>query len=122
MLIGILSEMGRIDEASAMAREALPIMRRARAYYVEEWVYLFWRRRQFDTATLLLGASDAEQIRAAVPLQVNEHRLIAEARAALEAQLHPDAFANKLATGAALEQVALFALISEALAQPLANH
>ena len=120
--LGILSEAGRIDEASAVACEALPIMRRAHAYYVEEWAYLFWRRLQFDTATLLLGASEAEQIRAAVPLQVNEQRLIAEARTALEGKLQPDAFASKLAAGAALGEGELFALISEALAHPSGKH
>ena len=49
-LIGILSESGRIDEASAVAREALPILRRTKYTYVEEWVYLFWRRGQDDVA------------------------------------------------------------------------
>jgi hypothetical protein len=83
---------------------------------------LFWRRGQIDTATLLLGASDSERVRADVPLQHNEQRLIAEARTALEAQLHPDAFASSLAAGAALGGGELLALISEALAQPLGNH
>jgi predicted ATPase len=64
----------------------------------------------------------ADQIRAAVPLQVNERRLIAEARAGLEVKLHPNVFASKLAIGAALGEGELFALISEALAQPLGNH
>ena len=73
-VMGILSEMGRIDEASAAAREALPIMRRSQRYGIEEWVYLFWRRGQLDAAALLLGASDAEQVRTDVPLQPNEER------------------------------------------------
>jgi tetratricopeptide (TPR) repeat protein len=116
-LIGILSEMGRIDEASAVAREALPLMRRARYTYLEEWVYLFWRRGQFDAATRLLGASDAERVRFDTPLQENERRLIAEARPALEARCAPDAFTGALAAGAMLDMTGLFALISEALAQ-----
>ncbi len=120
-VVGILSEMGRIDEASTAAAEALPLMRRARRYYVEEWAYLFWRRGQIDTATLLIGASDAEQIRDEAPLQECERRLIAEARAAL-AQLQPGALARGLAAGAALGERELLALISEALAQPLGNH
>ena len=114
--------MGRIDEASAVAREGLPPMRRARYLYLEEWVYLFWRRGQIDAATRLLGASDAERARFGAPLQENELRLIAEARPALEALLAPDAFAANLAAGAALGQTELFALISEALAQPDDNH
>jgi tetratricopeptide (TPR) repeat protein len=121
-LIGILGEMGRIDDASAAAREAIPVMRRARYTYIEEWVYLFWRRGQIDTATLLLGASDAERVRFGTPHQENERRLIAEARAALEARQHPDAFASGLAAGAALDEGEWLALISEALAQPFGNH
>jgi predicted ATPase/class 3 adenylate cyclase len=121
-VVGILSEMGRIDEASAAACEALPIMRRTQRSYIEEWVYLFWRRGKIDTATLLLGASDAQCVRAGHPLQPNEERLIAEARAALEARLPPDAFASGLAAGASLGEGEMLALISEALAQPSANH
>ena len=52
-LVGILSEMGRIDEASAVAREALPLMRRTQRYFVEEWVYLFWRRGQVEMCDAL---------------------------------------------------------------------
>ena len=58
-------------------------MRRAQTYFVEEWAYLFWRRGQVETAARLLGASDAQRPGAAEPLQPNERRLIAEARAAL---------------------------------------
>jgi hypothetical protein len=76
---------------------------------------------QVPSAALLLGASDAEKVRADVPLQPNEERLIAEARAALEAELQPDALASSLAAGAALTKDEVFALISKALAQPLGN-
>ena len=120
-LVGILSEAGRIDDAWAAASEALPIMHRAHAFYLEEWIYLFWRRGQIDTAALLLGALDAVRLRTAVPLQVNELRLMAEARPALEALLRPEALSGSLAAGAALGESELFALISEALAQPSGN-
>ena len=117
-LIGILSELSRIDQASAAARDALPIMRRTRTYYVETWVYFFWRRGHVDTAALLLGASDAEEARRGAPLQPNERRLIAAARAGLEAALSPSKFASTLAAAAALGAGALPLLIAEALAQP----
>jgi hypothetical protein len=120
-LIGILSEIGRIDEASAAAHEALPIMRRARYSYIEEWLYLFWRRGQLDTAAVLLGASDAERLRYGTPHQENERRIISEARANLEARLNPEALASRLATGAALQEGEWQPLISEALAQARAN-
>jgi tetratricopeptide (TPR) repeat protein len=119
--IGVLSEMGRVDEASSAAREALPIMRRAQAYYLEQWVHLFWRRGQGETAARLLGACDVRTARAAEPPQVNERRLIAEARAAVQAQLPPEVFAGCLAAGAALAEGELLALITESLAQPSAN-
>jgi len=112
-VVGILSEMGRIDEASAVARDALPLMRRDRNYRIEEWAYLFWRRGQIDTATMLLGASDAQRFRAGVALQENELRLMAELRAALQAQLQPEAFARGLAAGAALGEAQLLALIAD---------
>jgi hypothetical protein len=101
--IGILSEMGRVEEASAFAREAFPVMRRARSIYIEEWVYLFWRRGQLETAALLLGASDAERARLGTPHQENERRLIAQARAALTAELPAAALASALAAGALLQ-------------------
>jgi predicted ATPase/DNA-binding winged helix-turn-helix (wHTH) protein len=116
--VGILSELGRIDEASAAAGDALPLMRRARDYYVEEWAYLFWRRGQIETATLLLGASDAQRARLEVPLQENERRLMAQLRPALEAQVQPEAFARGLTAGAALGEAELLALITEALMPP----
>ena len=114
-LMGILSEMGLIDEASAVAGEALPIARRSRDWYVEEWVYLFWRRGQIDIAARLLGMLDAQCARDSVTLQPNEERLITQARAALERQLSPEAFAQGLAAGAALREAEMFALISAAL-------
>ena len=117
-LIGILSEMGRVEEASAAAVEGLPLMRRSRRYFVEEWAYLFWRRRQLETAAFLVGATDAESVRSGAPPQPNEARLIAEARTALEAELPPDVFARNVAAGAALDPRGLLALISEALAEP----
>ena len=121
-LIGVLSEMGRIDEASAAAREAIPIMRRARYTYIEEWVYLFWRRGQLDTAALLLGASDAERLRFGTPYQENERRLIAEARAGLEARLPMNAYSSGLAAGAGLDERQRLTVISDALAQQGESH
>ena len=52
-----------------------------------------------------------------LPPQPNERRLIAEARAALEKELPPDALARYLAAGASLDQKKLPELLSESLAQ-----
>jgi hypothetical protein len=115
--MGILSEMGRIAEASAAALEALPIMRRSRIWFVEQWAYMFWRRDQIDVAVRLLGMSDARCARAGVSLQPNERRLIAQARTALKRQLGPQAFERGLGAGAAVREAETFRLISAALAQ-----
>jgi predicted ATPase len=114
-VLGILSEMGRTDEAFAAAREALPIMHRARTLYVESWAYLFWRRGQLDVAARLLGASDTVVTRTGVPLQVNEDRLIAEARAGLQTALPRDDLERYLAEGAGLGEEETFALIASGL-------
>jgi predicted ATPase/DNA-binding winged helix-turn-helix (wHTH) protein len=116
-LIGIHSELGDIDAASTVAREALPLMQRTRRIFIEEWVYLFWRRRQLDTAARLLGAFDARSARTQDSPQPNEERLIAMARAGLEAQLPDNAFANHLVAGAAFDDGEIFRIISEALEQ-----
>ena len=116
-LMGILSEMGLVAEASDVAREALPIMRRTQNYYLDEWVFLFWRRGQSDVAARLLGALDASSRKTGLPTQHNERRLIAKARAALEKELPPDALARHLAAGAAAHPEKLPELLSESLAQ-----
>jgi predicted ATPase/DNA-binding winged helix-turn-helix (wHTH) protein len=116
-LIGILCEMDLIAEASDAAREALPVMRRSRNYYLEEWVYLFWRRGQSDVAARLLGAFDASFREIGMPSQSNEQRLIDKARAALEKELPPEALAKHLAAGASLDPATLPELLSESLAQ-----
>ncbi len=115
-LIGILSEMGRVEEATAAAHEALPILRRARYSYIEEWLYLFWRRGQVETAAVLLGASDAERARYGTPHQENERRIVGEARADLEARLTPGALASWMSAGAALEEGEWLPLVTKALA------
>ena len=89
-LMGILSEIGRIDEASAAATTGLPLMRRSRRYFTEEWAYLFWRRGQLEAAATLLGAVEAETVRSGTPPQPNEARLLAQARPALEGALAPE--------------------------------
>ena len=83
-LIGILSEMDRIDEASNAGCDALPVMRRSRNYFLEEWMYLFWRRGQTDVAATLLGAVETHTGATGLPPQPNEQRLVTRARTALE--------------------------------------
>ena len=93
-LLGILSEMDRIEEASALAPEALLAMRRARQYYVEHWAYFYWRRGQNDVAARLIGVRDATR-EASIALQTNERRLYSRARAGLEAELPRDGLCGR---------------------------
>lgn len=70
-LVGILSELERPAEAAGIAREALPFMRRSGLlqFFVEQLIYLFALRGQFDSAARLLGASDAFAERIGSPRQ-----------------------------------------------------
>jgi len=121
-LIGILSELGRIDEAVDTARAGLPYVRRARSTHLEEWTYLCWRRGQLDTAAMLLGAHVAEASRTVLMPQVNELRLVAAARAGIVAGLAPDVLARAMETGARLDFDALIGLIDAALEQAASVH
>jgi tetratricopeptide (TPR) repeat protein len=116
-LFGILSEMGRIEEATAVAREALEYahMRRADGYFVEEWAYLAWRRGRLEDAAQLLGASDAALKATGASLQRNEARLMQQLRTALQEQLPADALEQHLAAGAALSRQQLYQQISAGL-------
>ncbi len=117
-LIGILCEMGQIDQARMVACEALPYMRRSQRCYLEVWVYLFWKLAKVECAIQLLGASDAEVLEMGEPLQPNEARLISEARAALAAGQTSEMFSRTLAVGAASRVHEIFGLISECLDEP----
>ena len=114
--LGIFSEGGHMDEATRLAPEALATMRRAGEYYLEQWVYFFWRRGQVDRATRLLGACDARLARLGEPSQPNEAQLLAHAREGLAAAQTPEAFAGNLAAGAKQGVLETHALIAEGLA------
>jgi len=115
-VLGILSEMGRVGELSALAAEALLVMRRAQAMFPEIWVYVFWRRGQHEVCAKLLGVSDAAVARTGVPLQVNEQRLVDAARAGIAQSLASGVLERCLAEGAALDDDGVHALIVAALA------
>jgi predicted ATPase/DNA-binding winged helix-turn-helix (wHTH) protein len=113
--IGILSEIGRLDEAVAIAPEALATMRLTCEYYLEEWVYLFWRRGQIELATRLLGASDALHARNGEPTQPNEARLMRNAREGLVGAQTDEAFLRLAAAGAAFGTAEIRSAIAEGL-------
>jgi hypothetical protein len=113
-MTGILSELGAVDEALEIGRVGWTILRRTRNFALESYVHLFWRRGDMITATLLLGASDAG-VRAGAVRQVNETRLIAQARPALEAALGTQEFARLHAQGEAFDDRAIVAAITSAI-------
>jgi hypothetical protein len=117
-LLGILSEMGRVDEAWAVAVEAWPAMHRLKLFRAELLAHLFWRRGQAQLAAQVLGAAEAKlALGYEEPLQ-NDQRLMTAARAGLATELAPDALAAALAAGAALRDDELAALIADGLARP----
>jgi len=120
-LMGILAELGCTDEAAQAARDGLPFMRRSHNFFLEEWIYLLWRRGHFDSAALLLGALDVRAETTGMPPQANEWRLIVAARKGLEDALTAEALAGYRATGAALSDERLFDVLTGALAQPSAR-
>jgi hypothetical protein len=113
-LAGILSELGDLPAALDVARVGWPIQRRTRSYFLDVYVYLAWLRGDTINAALLLGASDA-QVRAGTVRQVNETRLIAQARPALEATLGAQEFARLHTQGEAFDDRAIVAAITSAL-------
>jgi hypothetical protein len=75
---------------------------------------VFWKRGDVTSAAMMLGASHA-RARAGAVVQVNEARLVAQARGPLEAALGSGDFARLQAKGAALDDAAIVATISAAL-------
>jgi len=112
---GILSEAGRIDEATHAARRGWPLMPGAQRYYLETWAHLFWRRGQIEAATLLLGAFDAQQERSDFPIGPNEQRLVEQARAGLAAQSDAQVFASRMNAGRALDTAEVMEVISRGI-------
>ena len=130
-LMGILCESGHIEEASAAGREALPMMRRCRTYYLDQWAYLFWCRGQTEVSKALLGSAENEHLRQAtgeadevmapvgfvvgVPTEprYNESRLITKLRVNLG--LGAGSFDPQVAAGGALREPEWLVLISKAL-------
>ena len=116
-VVGILSEMGNVEGASRAARESLPFMPRAAQYFLDVFVHLLWRRKQYESATLLLGASEAVIAKHQAPRHPNEQRLIDHARSALEAALAPDEFASCFAAGSVLSEAGWHKVVAQALSE-----
>ncbi|MCC6198255.1 MAG: helix-turn-helix transcriptional regulator [Burkholderiales bacterium] len=118
-LLGMESEFGNVAEAAAAAHEALPLILRTGSRYYEEWVHFFWRRGQHDVAARLCGQCDAR--RKEYMVQVNERRLLEQARAGLAAAMDAPTLAARLSAGAALSDAEAIAAVAQALGEPPAT-
>ena len=113
--VWILAESGRIDEAVAAAREALPVMRRMPKYRIEGCAYLLWRLGRPEAAARVLGARDALLRAGREQRQVNEDRLARTTLAALQATLASETLSAEMARGESLGLPDVCALLAQAL-------
>jgi predicted ATPase/DNA-binding winged helix-turn-helix (wHTH) protein len=116
--IGVLGESGRIDEAAAAAREALPVMRRMPKFRLEPCAQLLRQLGRPEAAARVLGAQAARERAGREPSQPNEERVGRATLAALQAELPAAQLAAELALGEGLGYVDVCALLSEALTVP----
>jgi hypothetical protein len=85
ILVAILGEMGRIDDAAATARAALPVMRRKPKFRFEGYAQLLWRLGRLEAAARVLGALAALHRERREQHQINDDRVAArDARRARE--------------------------------------
>ena len=133
-LMGVLSELGRVEEACAVAQRALPLMQRRKMYYLEHWAYLFGCRGQIAVSKALLGAAQSARARQALgerdvlgaqahtvvgvptPPDYNEVRIVAKLRASLG--LGADEVDPDVVAGGRLHEAEWLVLITQALAAP----
>ena len=113
----ILSDRGRIAEAAAAAREALPTMRRMPKFRFAGCAHLLWRLGRHEAAARVLGAHVALQRGGHDQRMINEDRMAHEALADLQSALPPDALSREMTLGESLGAQDVCALLAEALAQ-----
>jgi predicted ATPase/DNA-binding winged helix-turn-helix (wHTH) protein len=115
MRVAILGESGRVDEAVAAAREALPVMRRMPKFRLEGYAQLLWRLGRPDSAARVLGALAARERDGREQRQINEARIARATLAALPDLLPPERLAAESALGEGLGEAEICGLVAEAL-------
>ena len=113
--LGVLGESGRLDEAIAAAREALPVMRRMPKFRFESCAQLLWRLGRPQLAARVLGAQAARERDGREAKQVNEERIARATLAALQTQLPAAQLSAEMALGDRLSYLDVCALLAEAL-------
>ena len=114
-IMTILADDGAIEEACAVARDALALSPRGERLEVERWCYLFWRLQQRDVAAVLLGFTDARDTPGWNP-GISNRRFVDRVRAGLQSEMPQALFEHAVAAGGAVEAGELPALIAAALA------
>jgi predicted ATPase len=113
--LGVLGESGRIDEAIAAAREALPVMRRMPKFRFEHCAQLLWRLGRPEAAARVLGAQAARERDGREMKLFNEARIARKTLAALQTQLPAAQLSAEMALGDRLRYLDVCALLAEAL-------
>jgi hypothetical protein len=118
----ILSDLGDLPAASALARRALPVMRRMPRFSLSGCAHLLMRLDRFADAARVLGAQIARTRAGLAPtlppgLSALD-RLQAEARAGVEAALAPPDLARLLQASEALGYGDVCDLLAEAVRAP----
>jgi predicted ATPase/DNA-binding winged helix-turn-helix (wHTH) protein len=120
ILVAILGEMGRIDDAAATARAALPVMRRKPKFRFEAYAQLLWRLGRPEAAARVLGALAALHRERREQHQINDDRVARSTIAALESSLAAPRLAAEMAAGEGLGPSDICSLVAEALETPRA--
>lgn len=116
MQIGVLGEIGRIEEAAAVARGALPVMRRMPKFRFEPCAQLLWRLGRPEAAARVLGAQAARERDGREMSQGNEKRIAQAMLASLQAELGPAQLAAEMALGDQLRHIDVCSLLADGLA------
>jgi len=111
----VLGECGRIDEAAAAAREALPVMRRMPKFRFEPCAQLLWRLGRPEAAARVLGAQAARERSGRDGRQVNEARIAATTLEGLRTVLPRERLDAEMALGEDLTWLDVCALLANAL-------
>jgi tetratricopeptide (TPR) repeat protein len=114
--IGVLCESGRIAEAAAATRTALPAMRRMPKFRFEPCALLLWQLGRPEAAARVLGAKAARERSGREPRQTNDERIANATLTALQASLPAETISAQMALGESYGHLDVCALLTEALA------
>ena len=112
----ILSEAGEKDSAIAVAREALPVLRRMPRFSLVGCAHLLLHLGRPEDAARVLGAHAARARAGLGHLHVNPARLLRSAEAGVQAALPPERLLALRSNGEGLDSIGVCALLAEALA------